>query len=949
MQKVHGVLRCFLSDFLKMGFRLFFIFIVLQIGLVNAQIVKIGVYDNPPKVSVDENGKPEGIFVDIIEEIADREGWELQYVEGTWSEQLQNLNDGSIDILSDVAYSSQRDSIMSFHKIPVIQSWVQVFCLRQHQLNRVEDLNGLKIGVLDGSVQEYYLKNEIRHQFDIEFTLICYPDYSSTVDALNKEEIDALLASRFFFFSKLRTDNIVPTSIILHPGDLFFATLKGENLDKLNTVDLHLSQMKNDPNSMYYQSIQNWLNIESMPVLSHSFKMVLLIIGMLFLSVLFFIVILRRRVRMKTQELLILNHKLEEKECNYREIFNTSRDAIYIHDFETGKVVDVNETMLRMFGFSSKEEVLQLLDIENVLEKESPESVRAKEKLNEAKEHDITFEFVTRKKNGDKFWVEVSLRRTTIAGIERILAFVRDIDDQKRIEEKATSASALFHTLAMNSPVGIFRTDDKGETIYVNPRWCEMTGLEINEISGTAWLSIIHPEDREKTISDWFERVSNRQPSQAEYRIIKQDGRIVWVLGNAVPEYSSGRFIGYVGTVTDISVLKEAELRIQQQNLELIQAKEKAEESNRLKSSFLANLSHEIRTPMNAIVGFSGLLGNAINNPEESQKFIEIIQQSSHQLLTIIDDIVQISLIETKQMSLNFESFTLESVFEHLSSMLLPIIPKSKNITLQFEISGELKAKLILTDRVKLEQVLSNLILNAIKFTSKGSVHVRCGEKGESELYFEVEDTGVGIPIEEQELIFERFYRSERAFEMNEKGSGLGLAIAKSYVEMLGGILNLRSKVDVGSVFFFTLPMNIDIDGVNDIDEISDIEINHSAPLKVLVVDDEKMNLLFLEAAIKDLSSHIVKAETGKDAIAMLHDDKEINLVLLDVRLPDMNGYDVAQEMLIIKPDLKIIIQTAYAFPDDEEKALQVGCTAFISKPIKIKKLHETIQFCFRN
>ncbi len=921
------------------------LFLCLIIQTSYAQKIRVGVYQNSPKVAFDDAGNAYGIFVDIFDYISAQEGWEIEYVAGTWFEHMQSLEHGKIDVLADVAWSASRDTLFSFNSIPVIQSWVQIYDNKSRSITKPEHLEGLTIGLLRGSVQEEYMLNEFEQLYNVKAIVKSYDDNTAINKAISEHEIDVILASRFFYFSENRPDDLLPNSLIFLPGDLFFATKKGENLYILSAIDKHLSVIQNDPESAYYQSLQKWMDVDYTYRMSHVLIWLLIIAGVIIVMIVIFVFVLRKRVKQRTRELVAANQLLEENERNYRELFNSTQEGIYVHDIETGAVVDVNQTVLKMFGCESKEEVIRgtsdnSSDVEGGFTFE-----QARIKLMEAKEKgEVSFEWKSKRKNGEIFWSEVSLKRANILGVERILAFVNDIDNRKKKEKEAAKAMALFHTLAQNSPVGIFRTDAEGKTTYVNPAWIDMTKVDTDKAMGTGWLSVIHEEDRERVVNEWMERVSLRVPSRAEYRLYDRDGKVSWVLGYAVPEYSDGEFMGYVGTMTDITMIKQAELDIQKKNEELFKAKEKAEESDRLKSSFLANLSHEIRTPMNAIAGFASLLVKTDDADDKVSRYSLIIEQSTNQLLSIINDIIEISMIETKQMALRYEELELCYFFNHLDMIFTNQIPENKNIELVFHMPPELCEKALSTDKVKFEQIMSNLIGNALKYTNEGRIIVDCKEKSNSELVFSVHDTGIGIAKQELQLVFDRFYRCENDQTSEMKGSGLGLAITKAYVEMLGGCIHVKSELGKGSVFYFTHPYQ----GTTIAKEEKGLYVKNPnsgiTKPKVLLVEDENLNIMFLQSALAEYPLELLDTAYASEAIEICRTRNDIIFVLMDVKLEDGSGIDATKQIKQEFPDLPIIIQTAYALPEDEQKAREAGCDEFLAKPISLKKLRAIVE-----
>jgi len=375
---------------------------------------------------------------------------------------------------------------------------------------------------------------------------------------------------------------------------------------------------------------------------------------------------------------------------------------------------------------------------------------------------------------------------------------------------------------------------------------------------------------------------------------------------------------------------------------ELTIAKEKAEESDRLKSSFLANLSHEIRTPLNSIIGFSGLLFDSDVTEDERKSYKEIIDGSNNTLLNLINDIIDFSKIESGHLEIILGEITLSQLLDDLYKIFSLEIKRqkhetSKDLDFKVNIDDRLKAVRITTDETRLKQILSNLISNAIKFTHKGYIEVGCGlVRSNKYLRFFVKDTGIGIRKDHQSIIFERFRKVEDDGNRIYRGAGLGLAISQELARCLGGEISLESKENEGSVFYLTLPLKADISesgGAYPDDNLQNGVPDFSGSL-ILVAEDDYANYAYLEKIILKTRASVLHAKNGKELIDLYNKNQNASLILMDIKMPRMNGIDALKLLKASGVKIPVIAQTAYAFSDEIKAIKASGFTDYITKPI---------------
>jgi signal transduction histidine kinase len=379
----------------------------------------------------------------------------------------------------------------------------------------------------------------------------------------------------------------------------------------------------------------------------------------------------------------------------------------------------------------------------------------------------------------------------------------------------------------------------------------------------------------------------------------------------------------------------------------LDKARQKAEEADILKSNFLANMSHEIRTPMNGILGFAQLLKMEEMTPEKRDRYIDIINHNGTMLVNLIDDIVDISKIEAGQLAINKGNCNLDDLMFELYTFFneLKYKQEKEHITIRLLNLNDDESNVVFTDGQRLRQVMVNLIGNAIKFTDKGTVEFGyVNDQAEGKILFYVKDSGIGIPEDKQEIIFERFRQVHEGSTRKYGGTGIGLFISKHIISLLGGKIWFESKVNEGTTFFFTIPyvsVHTKDDNTNYF-ETRTPEYSWTGK-RILVVEDVEINFKFLQAILSKTHAEIVWARDGEEAVARATQDNSIDLVLMDIQMPKINGYDATRQIRVQKPDLPIIAQTAYAMPNDNIRCIEAGCNDYISKPINSHLLLEKI------
>jgi len=365
--------------------------------------------------------------------------------------------------------------------------------------------------------------------------------------------------------------------------------------------------------------------------------------------------------------------------------------------------------------------------------------------------------------------------------------------------------------------------------------------------------------------------------------------------------------------------------------LKIRNAESKAKESDRLKSAFLQNMSHEIRTPMNGIVGFAGLLKDDDLSISQKEKYLSIITQCSDQLLNVVNDVLDLSLIETGNIEAARNSVSINKILDDYYNTYSATLNEGISLKLVKGLSEE--DSVIVTDEVKFRQIVNNLLSNAQKFTENGSIEFGY-EYIKSQIQFFVKDSGIGIDSKMHDGIFDRFRRAEIETTKTIGGAGLGLAICRGNTNLLGGKIWVDSTPGLGSSFYFTIPVNIQISDKNipiNIDTDEPIANNNC----ILIAEDEESNFLYISEILEESNLEIFRAINGQEAIEIYKENKKISLILMDIKMPVLDGYNATHKIREFDSDIPIIAQTAFAMSDERLKALEAGCTDYIAKPFR--------------
>lgn len=552
----------------------------------------------------------------------------------------------------------------------------------------------------------------------------------------------------------------------------------------------------------------------------------------------------------------------------------------------------------------------------------------------------------TRRKRKDGTVIDVSIMAIPInIGKDQVLSYgvYRDISEQKSTREEIRKQQDLVQNIFESSPDAITVTDLRGRIIMCNDAVLKMHNLPADfQYIGKNAIEFFAPEIRKEMIRTFQVIKEKGSVRNLEYVLIKSDGTKFPVELNAkVLNDSNGNPIGTVSVTKDINERKKYVE-------ELKKAKDKAEEADNLKTAFLTSMSHEIRTPMNHIMGFIELLDNPDFTKEERQEYIRIISNSGITLLRLIDDIIDVAKIEAGQMNVNKTVSFLDRIISEVQKFSREERERieAESIEIRYVPPKHERNREIITDPILLQQILINLVSNALKFTDAGSVELgyRVNEK-ENNIEFYVRDTGIGIPKHMQELIFQRFRQLDYGAARKRGGTGLGLTITKGLINLLGGKIWLESDPGKGTVFYFNLPDCLVVKEKKQPEKASTSdEYPDWSDKVIMMVEDDETSIQVVQAFLRKTKVKFLIANNGHMAIELCKTRPEIDLVLMDIRMPKLDGYDATGAVKKIRKDLPVVVQTAHTTVEEKQKAFDSGCDDFIAKPILRKPLIQILK-----
>lgn len=626
--------------------------------------------------------------------------------------------------------------------------------------------------------------------------------------------------------------------------------------------------------------------------------------------------------------------KLQESEEKHRTIFHNIQD-VYFEMAPDTTILEVSPSVSKISQYKREDLIGQSIDHLVVDEKIKNTFLKLLFERGELNDFDVPL----KDRDGLMLYCSVNIKIETGSDGAPVKAIgsLRDITERKLAREHISKLERAVE----QSPSSVVITDLDGKIEYVNPKFTEITGYTKEEALGQHTRIMKSGAHDKEFYEQLWNAIRKGHEWRGEFLNRRKDGSTFWEMASISPVRNDlDQITHYIAIKDDITERKHIEQ-------ELLLAKEKAEESDRLKSAFLANMSHEIRTPMNAILGFSEILQQEGIPPEDRQEYIKLINNKGNDLMNIISDLIDISRIEAGDMKLvNTHIRINDLILELFEQVKKEKVFKGKDeVQVRYQIREDADYT-VLSDKNRLRQVFNNLLGNALKFTNEGYIELGYVLLGDH-VRFYVKDSGIGITPENQQVIFERFRQEDNSYTRKHGGTGLGLAISKQIVELLGGDIGLESKPDQGANFYFTLPLVQTAKSLHP--EASNGRLRYRnnlklATKKILIAEDDSSNYMFLESLLRPTDAELIWARNGRQTVDIHASRNDIDLIMMDIRMPEMNGLQATVKIRSVDKDIPIIALTAFAFADDREKSVEAGCTEHIAKPVKIEELKRVLR-----
>ncbi len=877
---------------------------------------------------IETDGSYRGMCADYVKIISERTGLTMKVAPNLgWNEAVELAKVRQIDVLPCVGMTEERKKFL--HYSEPHQSFYRVFVTKEGSNigNGLNDLLRVRVAVQSNSSHYGFLQDNIK------IKPLLFETAEQAIIAVSEGHADVFVGNENMSGYTINKNGIVNLKMTRMAGavgkNLYFA-VRNDWPELLSIINKGLASISEKEREAIKQK---WIAVRIEKHIDYALMYKAAAAALCFVAIL---CIWNAQIRRQRRQ-------LQESEEKYRTLVEGLHEGYFFFSHDDRKVYTyLSPSFTKILGFPTSEMMVDSTTIYT----SNPINQEAIKNTDLCIQGKIKPSYTVEVRHKDKShrWLEVSKipifdkkgRVITIEGI------AHDITERIKAEEALLESEKRYRSLADNSEVGILQVTPEGASIYINPvmlkiievdEASQLEGKKIEDFVAPAFrdLAAKHIEKRHQNISSTYE---------VEITTIKGEKKSVMISGAPIMS-EDGELESIISSIIDITDRKNAEI-------ELISAKNAAEAANMAKSTFLANMSHELRTPLNAILGFSKLMTRDTNLSTEQLSNLDTIGRSGEYLLTLINDVLEISKIEAGRVTLhpvNFDLFHLLFLIEEMFSLRA----KEKGLALVVERTDNLP-RYVFADQGKLRQSLINILGNAVKFTSKGEITLRVKSE-EKTIFFEVEDTGVGIALNELNKIFDVFVQSTSG-QKSQQGSGLGIPISQKFVQMMGGKLSVQSEVGKGTIFRFSVNVEI-VDNAVIETSVAKRRVIGLAPdqkeFRLLVVEDNETSRNLLSTLLQMIGFEVQTAKNGQEAVNVWQ-KWQPHLIWMDMRMPVLDGYEATKMIKKLtnyrktKRETKIIALTASAFEEDKTKAFESGCDDFVRKPFRESDIFKMIE-----
>ena len=889
--------------------RLSFAVLLVLFAALSAETVRVGIWQGPPLLHRDSAGRPSGLFCDLLREVAEREGWELQWQDGSWSECLRMLRDGEIDILPGIAFTEERDSLYDYNNETVLSNWAVVFAPPESKIESILDLGGMRLAVLSGDVYYTHFKQSVS-RFGIDCDYVECQSYEGVMNAVEAGEADAGLVNRLYAATEAHAFSSSATPILCCPFEIHFAAPSGRNAHLLAALDRHLREFRDDPGSVYHESLDRWLGRETPG--QHSPWLWWALAGLAAAAgvSLIFVMLTRRKVRSATERLRKSNAQMQailDGSPDQILLLDTQRTVRWANRAALSKSPDaVGQTCYRAFAGA---------------EKACPECTLQKALDTAAIARGIDHHESMSDSDEESWWDNTIVPvRGENGEIESLVAISRNITEERRAEQRIRQSEQKYRSVVEGSRDGIV-IHRRGTIVYVNQSSCRETGYSSGEILGRNMLEFVVPEQRALVMERMVRRAEGGEvPDTYEITLIRKDG-------SRLPVEMSASIIEYEGEPAYMIFLRDITERLAlEQQLRQAQKMEAV-------GQLAGGVAHDFNNLLQVITGYTEMAMGMIPRDDPAREKLGEVAAAGERAASLVRQLLAFS----RNRNMRFEPLSVETMISGHLVMLERII--GEDIELVFTCEEILPP--ILADGGMLEQVMINLFLNARDaMPDGGRIEVSAFETSLDRdacsgypglepgrfVAVEVKDTGIGMDAETLERIFEPFFTTK------EQGSGTGLGLSTVYgiVKQHGGVITAASIEGDGSVFRILLPATDGAPEAGTEDRCGDTVSGGNE--RILIAEDSDEVRSLLREILSNAGYSVITCSNGLEAISAFRASSDRpDLIVLDIIMPEMGGVEAAERILAMEPAAIFLFCSGYS---QRSFSVQLdGHYSFIKKP----------------